>query len=172
MDRQRFDRLGARTRRAGLTVPVALVAVALLLAACGGNGGNGNGNGNEPSAVLHALIVNASDVEVIVGYSADGAPEPDLAVPSCEAALQDYPLADPFVVTIDGETVIDTFVDLPDGLPNDGESDLNLQIDIKKDGTVAMINAQGAPASADVALRPGRGFSKPSKSAFCPTLPG
>lgn len=171
MDRQRFDRPGARTRRAGLTTPVALVAVALLLAACGGDGGNG-GNSNAPTAVLHVLIVNASDAEVIVGYSADGAPEPDLTVPSCEAALPDYPLADPFVVTIDGETVIDTFVDLAAGLPNDGESDLNLQIDIKKDGTVAMINAQGAPAPADVALRPGRGFSKPSKSAFCPTLPG
>lgn len=158
MDGQRFDRRGSRPRRLGLKSTAALAAVTLLLAACGGDGGNG---GNGPTAILHTLIINASEADVTVGFSRDGEPEPDQVVPTCEAALIDYPLADPFQLFIDGETVIDTFEDLPEGLPNDGESDLIVQVNISREGEVTSDN-----------VRPGRGVSKPSKASFCPTLPG
>jgi hypothetical protein len=152
---------------------MALVAVALLLAACGSDGGGGGGGGGgTPSTFLHALIVNASDVDITVGYSADGEPEPDQVVPTCTAANIDYPLADPFELFVDGATVIDTFEDLPEGLPNDGESDLIVEVKIGKDGTVSLMGQNNVPVPADVAVRPGRGIPKPSKSAFCPTLPG
>ncbi|HEY4767728.1 MAG TPA: hypothetical protein VII26_02215 [Candidatus Limnocylindria bacterium] len=173
MYRPHSDHPGSRPRSLGLTGTMALVAVALLLAACGSDGGGGGGGGGgTPSTFLHALIVNASDVDITVGYSADGEPEPDQVVPTCTAANIDYPLADPFELFVDGATVIDTFEDLPEGLPNDGESDLIVEVKIGKDGTVNLMGQNNVPVPADVAVRPGRGIPKPSKSAFCPTLPG
>ena len=169
MDRQQTDHLGARPRSLGLTGTIALVAVALVLAACSSGGGGGGGGS---AFLLHTLIVNATEGDVTVGYSADGEPEPDQVVPTCTAAIVDYPLSDPFELFIDGTAVIDTFVDLPDGLPNKGESDLIVEVRIEKDGTVNLIGRQDSPVSVDQAVRPGRGWSKPSTSAFCPTLPG
>lgn len=172
MDRQRSDHPGARPRGLGLTGTIALVAVALVLAACGGDGGGGGGGGGTPAALLHTLITNATDGDVTIGYSRDGEPEPDQVVPTCTAALIDYPLSDPFQLFVDGATVIDSFVDFADGLPNDGESDLIVEVRIEMDGTVNLISQRDVPTTADVAVRPGRGMAKPSKSAFCPTLPG
>src|SRR3989337_397840 len=118
MYRPHSDHPGSRPRSLGLTGTMALVAVALLLAACGsGGGGGGGGGGGTPSTFLHALIVNASDVDITVGYSADGEPEPDQVVPTCTAAAIDYPLADPFELLVDRATVIATFQDLPQDLP-------------------------------------------------------
>lgn len=173
MDRQQSDLPGARPRRGGLAGTIALVVVALVLAACGGDGGGGGGGGGGGTALkLHTLIVNATEVDVTVGYSADGEPEPDQVVPTCTAALIDFPLADPFELFIDGTVVIDSFADLPEGLPNDGETDLIMHVNVNKDGSVDLIGRQDQPVSADQAVRPGRGMSKPSVSAFCPTLPG
>ncbi len=173
MDRQQSDHPGARPRGLGLTGTIALVAVALVLAACGGDGGGGGGGGGgTPATLLHTLITNATDADVTIGYSRDGEPEPDQVVPTCTAALIDYPLSDPFQLFVDGVTVIDTFADLPEGLPNGGESDLIVQVNINKDGSVDLIGRQDQPVSVDQAVRPGRGMSKPSTSAFCPVLPG
>ena len=133
-----------------------LAATAVLLAACGGDGG-GDGASD---FTLHALIVNASDAEVTVTYTGTD-PAEEATQASCTADIHNFPVADPFTFTIGDEVVIDSDADLPDGIPNDGESDLIVRIDIAQDGT----------ASFDK-VRPGSDIGKPSKAAYCPSLPG
>lgn len=130
-----------------------LTAALVLLTACGGDG---NGNGNTTGYKLHTLIVNATAADVTVSYEGSD----DVTLKSCDAILQDFPLADPFVVNIDGEAVLDSDRDLPEGLPNDGESDLIVEIIIPKEG----------PATFD-RVRPGSGLTKPGRSSYCPSLP-
>ena len=144
-----------RPSRSILRATAALTATVLLLAACGGDGSDGVTAG----AVLHALIVNASDADVTVTYT--GADAPDVTQKTCSADTHDFPVSDPFTIAIDGKKVIDSDVDLPDGIPNQGESDLIVRIDIAQDGT----------ASFDK-VRPGSDIGKPSKAAYCPSLPG
>ncbi|MEP7041121.1 MAG: hypothetical protein ABI864_06055 [Chloroflexota bacterium] len=142
-----------------MTIPRAaamLMATAILLAACGGDGGANGG----VTSVLHAMVVNASDADVTITYTG-AEPAADETQKTCSADAHDFPLSDPFTVAIDGQTVIDSDVDLPDGIPNDGESDLIVQIDVAKDGTTKFDR-----------VRPGSGLQKPSKAAYCPSLPG
>ena len=156
MEEQRMGPSRSRPIRSTLVRAVAaLAAIAVLLVACGGDGG-GDGTSD---FTLHALIVNASDAEVTVTYT--GADAEDVTQATCSADIHNFPVADPFTLAIDGETVIDSDADLPDGIPNDGESDLIVRIDVAKDGT----------ASFDK-VRPGSDIGKPSKSAYCPSLPG
>ena len=150
--RQRPRPIGSRIARA----VAALAAMAVLLAACGGDGSGGDG---ATGKILHALIVNASDADVTVTYTGE---EPvDVTQKTCSADIQNFPLHDPFTIAVDGETVLDSDIDLPEGLPNQGESDLIVRVDIPKDG---------APTFDRV--RPGSDIGKPSKAAYCPTLPG
>ena len=156
MEEQRMGPSRSRPIRSTLVRAVAaLAAIAGLLVACGGDGG-GDGTSD---FTLHALIVNASDAEVTVTYT--GADAEDVTQATCSADIHNFPVADPFTLAIDGETVIDSDADLPDGIPNNGESDLIVRIDVAKDGT----------ASFDK-VRPGSDIGKPSKSAYCPSLPG
>jgi hypothetical protein len=134
----------------------ALAATVLLLAACGGDG---SGDGATTGTVLHALIVNASAADVTVSYTGAD-PADDVTQATCSADIHNFPLADPFTLSVDGEVVIDSDADLPDGIPNQGESDLIVRVDIDKDGK----------ASFDK-VRPGSDIGKPSKAAYCPTLP-
>lgn len=152
MGRQRPRPIRSTMSRAAAT----LAATAVLLAACGGDG-SGDGGTN---STLHALIVNGSEADVTVSYTG-AEPADDIVQATCSADLQDFPLADPFTLAIDGETVLDSDVDLPDGIPNDGESDLIVTVTIAKDGTASFDR-----------VRPGSGLSKPSKAAYCPSLPG
>lgn len=137
-----------------LRAVAALTATAVLVAACGGDG-----TGDTTGSILHLMVVNASEAEVTVTYT--GAEPEDVTQATCTAELHDFPLSDPFTVAIDGETVLDSDADLPDGLPNQGESDLIVTVTVEKDGTAGFDR-----------VRPGSGLSKPSKSAYCPTLPG
>jgi len=149
-----------RETRTAFTVPrfaAMLTATAILLAACGGDTGGGNGG---TGSILHALIVNASDADLTISYTGE-APAADETQATCSADTHDFPLSDPFTIAIDGKTVIDSEKDLPDGLPNQGESDLIVRIDVAKDGTATFDR-----------VRPGSGIQKPSKAAYCPTLPG
>ncbi len=145
----------ATARAAGV-----LTATLVLLVACGGGGGGGNGETGDN--VVHTLIINASPDDVTVQYIG-AEPGDDIPLPTCTAELLDFPLADPFQVIIDGTTVIDTDVDLPDGLPNaiDGYSDLIVEIAIDKDGVASFDR-----------IRPGSGLTKPSKASYCASLPG
>ena len=153
------QRMRSRQLRPSRSIPraaAALAATAVLLAACGGDGsGDGATNTN-----LHALIVNASDADVTVTYTGSD-PAEDVTQGTCSADVHLFPIADPFTIAIDGETVLDSDVDLPEGIPNDGESDLIVRIDIATDGTAKFDK-----------VRPGSDIGKPSKAAYCPSLPG
>ena len=156
MEQQRTWRRRPRPIRFTMVrAAAALTATVVLLAACGGDGG-GNGTSGK---VLHALIVNASDADVTVSYTG-AEPAEDVTQATCSADTHDYPLSDPFTIAIDGETVLDSDVDLPDGLPNLGESDLIVRIDVAQDGSLSFDR-----------VRPGSGIQKPSKAAYCPQLP-
>jgi hypothetical protein len=161
MEEERMGRQRPGVFRSSISRAVAGLSVAaVLLAACGGGGGNG-GNGGATAHTVHALVINASAADVTVTYV--GAETIEEPLPTCKAALLDFPLADPFQILIDEETVIDTDIDLPDGLPHalDGYTDLIVEVAIDKEG-VATFDA----------IRPGGGLTKPSTAAFCPVLPG
>lgn len=136
-----------------------LIATMVLLAACGGGG---NGNGGSTAHTLHMVVVNASAADVTVTYVGTD-PSDDVIMLTCTAEQLDFPLSDPFQVLIDGTAVIETDIDLPDGLPNalDGYSDLIVTVTVPKEGEPTFDE-----------IRPGSGLSKPSKSAYCPGLPG
>ena len=157
MEDQRMPHSRPRPIRSPVVRALAvLAATAALLAACGGDGGPDGAS----DFTLHALIVNASDAEVTVTYTGTD-PAEEATQASCTADIHNFPVADPFTLTIGDEVVIDSDADLPDGIPNDGESDLIVRIDIAQDGT----------ASFDK-VRPGSDIGKPSKAAYCPSLPG
>jgi hypothetical protein len=146
-----------RQRPIGFTVLRAaamLTATAILVAACGGDSANG------AAGVLHVMVVNASDADVTISYTG-AEPADDETQATCSADTHDYPVSDPFVIAINGETVIDSDADLPDGIPNDGESDLIVRVDVAKDGTTKFDR-----------VRPGSGMQKPSRAGYCPSLPG
>lgn len=154
-----MDRRQPRSIRSAVTrATAALVATIVLLAACGGGDG---GNGVDAGHVLHALIINASAADVTVTYVGTE-PTDDVALPTCSAESLDFPLSDPFQLQIDGETVIDSDIDLPDGLPNaiDGGSDLIVEVKIDKEGAATFDR-----------IRPGSGLTKPSKASYCPSMP-
>lgn len=142
--------------RSILRAGAALAATAVLLAACGGDGG-GDGASD---FTLHALIVNGSDAEVTVTYTGTD-PAEDVTQASCTADIHNFPVADPFTIEVDGQVVLDSDADLPEGIPNDGESDLIVRVDIAKDGAATFDR-----------VRPGSDIGKPSKAAYCPSLPG
>lgn len=155
MEELRNRRRSRRPTRSLILCAAAISAAALVLAACGGDPG-----GNGASYVLHAMVVNASDADVTISYTG-AEPADDQTQATCSADNHDFPVSDPFVIAIDGETVIDSAVDLPEGLPNDGLSDLIVRIDVAKDGTLSFDR-----------VRPGSGMQKPSRAAYCPSLPG
>lgn len=136
-----------------------LIATMVLLAACGGSG---NGNGATIQHTLHMVVVNASAADVTVSY-VGAEPADDIIQATCSADQHNFTLSDPFQVLIDGTAVIDTDIDLPDGLPNalDGYSDLIVTVTVPKEGEPTFDR-----------IRPGSGLSKPSRSAYCPGLPG
>jgi hypothetical protein len=105
------------------------------------------------------MVVNASDADVTITYTGDE-PVEDQTQATCSADTHDYPVSDPFVIAINGKTVIDSDADLPDGLPNNGESDLIVRVDVAKDGTLKFDK-----------VRPGSGMQKPSRAGYCPSLP-
>jgi hypothetical protein len=157
MDDQRMRHSRPRSIRSTVVRAVAvLAATAVLLAACGGDGG-GDGAGD---FTLHALIVNASDADVTVTYTGTD-PAEEATQATCSADIHDFPIADPFTIEVDGQVVLDSDADLPEGIPNNGESDLIVRVDVAKDGTAKFDR-----------VRPGSDIGKPSKAAYCPSLPG
>lgn len=161
MQEQGMDRRQPRSMRSIATRAAAtLVAAMVVLVACGGGGGGGGGEAADN--VVHTLIINASAADVTVRYVGT-VDTIDVPLPTCSAELLNFPLSDPFQLLIDDTTVIDTDVDLPDGLPNaiDGYSDLIVEIAIDKEGVATFDR-----------IRPGSGLTKPSKASYCPSLPG
>ena len=153
-----FERAVKRpTRRSRSLLLVA--GVALLLAACGGGGGGGGGGGTT-TAKLRALVVNAGEGDAAVTYTdADGVPT-EATVPTCTAQVLEFPITDPFQVSIADTVVIDS-AQLPAGLPGAGETDLVVRVNVARDGTATFDS-----------VRAGRSISIPARSAYCATLPG
>lgn len=131
----------------------------IALAACGGGGSAGGGGGAETGATVHLLVVNKSEADVVVGYTG-AEPAEDAPLESCRALLADYPLSDPFTVSVDGNVAFDSTT-VAQGLPHQGQVDIVLQITIDKDGAITAKDPS-----------PGRGIARPSRSAICPSLPG
>jgi hypothetical protein len=127
----------------------------LVLAACGGGGGGGGGGG--APAVFHVLIVNHTKTDASVTYSA-GEPLPSADKPpvkSCTAKQIDYPLSDQFTLTVNGKVEVDT-AQIQGGVPNQGQSDVQVQIDLNKDGSV---DSSG--------VRVGSKMEKPAQLGIC-----
>ena len=104
--------------------------------------------------------MNASDADVTVTYTGTD-PAEEATQATCSADIHDFPIADPFTIEVDGQVVLDSDADLPEGIPNNGESDLIVRVDVAKDGTAKFDR-----------VRPGSDIGKPSKAAYCPSLPG
>ena len=145
------DRGRSRWFRVG---PAGQAGVALLLvvglAACGGGGGGGG----ETVAQIHLLVTNHSDAEVTVGYMQAETASEDKPVPSCTAEIFDYPLGDPYVVTINGETVVDSSTLAQ--VPGDFASDIVTEIEVADDGTATAEDP-----------RLGRQLSRPPRLSIC-----
>jgi hypothetical protein len=139
--------------RAGLLIVTAVLAVSL--AACGGGGGGGGGGSNTK---IHVLLINHTQADVNV-TSSSGAPlsssqdQPPIA--SCKSGIIDFPLTDPFTISVDGKVVIDS-TQLPAGIPNGGQSDVVTQIDANKDGSVVFDS-----------VRVGSKISPPAELGIC-----
>src|SRR5438093_2428212 len=91
--------------RVGLMGLFAMLAV--ILAACGGGGGGGAGGPH----VLHVLLVNHSKQDANITYSggealSSGEDKPPVA--TCRAGVIDYPLKDPFTLSVNDKVAIDS----------------------------------------------------------------
>ena len=136
---------------------LSLALLTVVLAACGGGGAGGGGAAT--GSTVHLLVVNRSQDPATIVYTGTEA-QPDATAESCDSLLVDYPLADPFTVTVNGEVGFDSLT-LPEGLPNGGVGDMVLELTINDDGTVVAKD----PA-------PGRRISPPGATFICPSLPG
>ena len=102
--------------------------VALALTACGGGDGGGNANSTYK---LEVMVINLSAADATVTSSTGGDPQ---TVPQCVAQAVDFPMADPFVLSIDNQPVIDSST-LEGGTPGGGNATLLAQVTIGNDGT-------------------------------------
>lgn len=151
-----------------LVTPVAVATVlALLMTACvSGDGGGGGGGDGETGYVLQVLLINAHSEPHTLSYSG-GPPLPDSVdgetAESCTAIIVSYTVTVPFEILVDGVPVMISD-ELPEGVPNNGESDLIAVIDVLEDGTAQPSQNQ----SSGGALEPGRQVGKPAAVAICP----
>lgn len=148
--------------------PVMVAILMGLLAACVSGGGGGGGGGGRDGYVLYVLVVNRDQAAEshILTYSG-GAPRADSkddeTVESCTAAIVHYDVVVPFELLIDGLPVIISD-ELPDGVPEDGETDMIAILDVLEDGTAVPVIGDSSGGSAVVA---GRGLSKPAALGIC-----
>jgi hypothetical protein len=145
---------------------VALVLALLMTACVSGDGGGGGNGGDETDYVLRVMVVNYHDQPHTLSYS-NGAPldisEDSETAEACSAIIVAYALAVPFELLVDGVPVM-VSDELPEGVPQDGETDLVAIIDILEDGTAQ----PSADQSSGGALEPGRQVGKPAAVSICP----
>jgi len=128
--------------------------LAMILAACGGGGGGGEGGPH----VLHVLLVNHSKQDANITYSGGEAlssSEDKLPVPSCRAGVIDYPLKDPFTLSVNDKVAVDSAT-VTGGVPNNGESDVVVEVDLAADGSLT-----------NPLIRAGSRISKPATLGIC-----
>lgn len=124
-----------RAGRFSLTLALAAIVVTALNACGGGSGGGGGGVAG--GTKFHVLLINHSQTDANVTYSG-GEPLASSAKPpvkSCKAGVIDYPLTDPFTLSVNDKEVINS-ASLPAGIPNQGQSDVVTRVDVNKDGSV------------------------------------
>jgi hypothetical protein len=130
------------------------VALGMTVAACGGGGGGGGAGGN---AKLHVLLVNHSDGDANLTYSGGGplSTGDKLPVASCHAGVIDFPLTDPFTLSVNDKVAIDSAT-IQGGIPQGGQTDVVVQVDLNKDGSVT-----------NPLIRAGSKISPPAQLGIC-----
>ena len=144
----------------------ALAALTLLMAACTSGGGGGGGGGNT-DYILYVLLVNrdpnaAHTVSYSGGAALASSPDSETAE-SCAAVIVHYAVEVPFEVIVDDAPIVISD-ELPNGVPEDGETNMVTQIDVQSDGTAVSIIGDSSNGSAVVA---GTNLSKPAAISIC-----
>ena len=143
-----------------------LTALTLLVTACTSGGGGGGGGGNT-DYVLYVLLVNrdpnaAHTVSYSGGAALASSPDSETAE-SCTAVIVHYAVEVPFEVLVDDVPVVISD-ELPNGVPEDGETNMITQIDVSPDGTAASVIGDSSNGSAVVS---GTNLSKPAAISIC-----
>jgi hypothetical protein len=145
------------------------VALALMAAGCtSGDGGGGGGGEGDSDYTLAVLLVNRDQgaESHALSYSG-GAPlanSPDEeTVASCAAIIVYYAVEVPFELLVDDIPVIISD-ELPDGVPQDGETDMIATMEVGEDGTAVPVIGDSSQGSSVAA---GRGLTKPAALGIC-----
>lgn len=105
----------ARRPRHAVAAMAAVAALGLVLAACGGGGG-GNGNGDGSGYTLRVAFANET-ADVATLTLNDGEPQ---TVESCKGGVFSFEMpATDWILTVNGETAIDSLEYQPNELDND-----------------------------------------------------
>jgi hypothetical protein len=141
------------------------LSLALVMTACVSGDGGGGGGDEETEYVLRVMMVNYHDQPHTLSYSG-GEPlassEDEPTAEACSAIIVDYALDVPFELLVDGIPVMISD-ELPEGVPQDGQTDLIAIIDVLEDGTAQPSTDQ----SSGGALEPGRQVGKPAAVSIC-----
>jgi len=117
--------------RPARSVRPAVAAIALLglvLAACGGGGGGGGG---DDLYTLRVAFANESDAEATVALN-DGNPQ---AVESCKGAILTWQMpVEDWILTVNGETAIDSL----QYQPNQLDQDVAARLWLHEDGSIEL----------------------------------
>lgn len=151
-----------------IRVVAVFAALTLLMTACtSGGGGGGGGGGGSSDYVLYVLLVNRDEnAPHTLSYSG-GAPlasSPDSeTAESCKAVIVHYAVEVPFEVLVDDVPIVISD-ELPNGVPEDGETNMITQIDVQPDGTAVSVIGDSSGGSAVAA---GTNLSKPAATGIC-----
>ena len=142
------DRSARRPRPAAPAMVVA-AALGLVLAACGGGGGGGNGNGDGSGFTLRVSIANET-ADVATLQLDDGEPQ---TVESCKGGVFSFemPFTD-WILTVNGETVIDSL----EYQPNELDNDVAARLWLNEDGSTEVQS-----------FLPGSNISAPATISIC-----
>jgi hypothetical protein len=107
----------------------AVTVLGLVLAACGGgNGGNGNGDGGY---LLRVAFANETEDEAALALN-DGEPQ---AVESCKGGVFTFEMpAEAWILSVNGETAIDSL----EYQPNELDNDVAARLWLHEDGTIEL----------------------------------
>jgi hypothetical protein len=137
----------ARPRLAWLAL---VVVLGVVLAACGGGGGGGGGGG---ALKLRVAVVNETPDDLAVSFDVGGTPGEPAMLATCKAEVYTYDLPDEdWVLTLNGETVIDSF-ELEANLL---DRNLTAEVRANEDGSVKLVRVQA-----------GSNQSKPAQLGIC-----
>lgn len=101
----------------------------VVLAACGGGGGGGGGAADDDFQI-QVMLINLSKAPATVSSSSGGEPK---TVEPCKFAQADFPLDDPFTITVNNQPLIDSST-LPGGTPGQGNSSVLMAVTVSQEG--------------------------------------